>query len=60
MFELEGRTALVTGSGQGMGLGIARALGQQGAKLWINDLFQEQADQACQTLRQEGLDATPA
>jgi NAD(P)-dependent dehydrogenase (short-subunit alcohol dehydrogenase family) len=60
MFELQGRTALVTGAGQGMGMGIARALGQQGAKLWINDLFPERAEQACETLLGEGLQASPA
>ena len=60
MFELKERTALVTGSGQGMGLGIARALGRQGAKLWINDLFPERSEQACQTLISEGLQASPA
>lgn len=60
MFKLKGRTALITGAGQGMGLGIARALGQQGAKLLINDLFLERAAQACESLQAEGLAAEPA
>lgn len=60
MFELQGRTALVTGAGRGMGLGIARALGHQGAQLWINDLFAERAEQACATLLDEGIQASPA
>ncbi|MEH6587039.1 MAG: SDR family NAD(P)-dependent oxidoreductase [Halioglobus sp.] len=58
MFELENRTALVTGAGQGVGLGIARALGQQGARLIINDLFPQRAHSACDLLRDEGLDAS--
>jgi 3-hydroxybutyrate dehydrogenase len=33
---LEGKVALVTGSTSGIGLGIARALGAQGARLMIN------------------------
>ena len=60
MFQLKGRSALVTGAGQGMGLGIARALGQQGATLWINDLFPERTEQACEILCGEGLQASPA
>ena len=37
MFRLDGKTARVTGAGRGIGLGIARALGRQGARLMIND-----------------------
>ncbi|MBI1208047.1 MAG: SDR family oxidoreductase [Azospirillum sp.] len=35
---LEGRTALVTGSAQGIGLGIARALGSAGARVAVHGL----------------------
>lgn len=43
MFNLTGRTALVTGAGQGMGLGIAQALADAGARVIINDIYSDRA-----------------
>jgi NAD(P)-dependent dehydrogenase (short-subunit alcohol dehydrogenase family) len=43
MFDLSGKVAVVTGAGQNVGAGIARALGAQGATVHVNDIVPERA-----------------
>lgn len=52
--NLEGKVALVTGSGQGIGLEIARVLGQKGMLVAMNARSQK-VEQAAETLRSEGI-----
>ena len=44
--QLEGKTALVTGSTAGIGLAIASALAREGVKVIVNGRTQERVDQA--------------
>lgn len=60
LFDLSGRVALVTGAGQGMGLGIVRALATQGARVLLNDYYAERAHEAAAALRAEGLAVSAA
>lgn len=60
MFELTGRRALVTGAGDGMGVGIAHALARQGAAVAVNDLVPERAAATVQAIKAAGRRAVPA
>ena len=60
LFNLSGRVALVTGSGQGMGLGAVRALCRQGASVVINDYYPERAEGAAAALKAEGFSVCAA
>lgn len=59
MFELEGKVALVTGGGQGVGAGIARLLCHQGAKVVVNDFYADRADACAQELSTQGFCVLP-
>jgi NAD(P)-dependent dehydrogenase (short-subunit alcohol dehydrogenase family) len=56
-FHLAGRTALVTGGGQGIGRGFAHALGEAGADVAVVDLVQERAETVAHELVQKNIDA---
>jgi len=48
---VHGRVAIVTGSGQGIGEGIARRLAADGARVVINDIVPEKVERATALLR---------
>lgn len=58
MGALEGKVAIVTGSGQGLGLAYAAELARQGASVVINDVNQEAADAAVASITEAGGQAT--
>ena len=55
--DLQNRTAIVTGAGQGMGRAVAQVLAGLGARLVINDQHGEKAEKAAADLRASGIDA---
>ncbi len=56
-FKLAGRTAVVTGGGQGIGLACAEALGEAGARAVIADRDPTLAEAACAQLKAKGYAA---
>jgi NAD(P)-dependent dehydrogenase (short-subunit alcohol dehydrogenase family) len=60
MFDLTGRTAVVTGAGQNVGAGIARTLAGQGASVIVNDIVKERADDTVAQISAAGGTASSA
>ncbi len=56
--KLEGKVALVTGSGRGIGRAIALKLASEGARVVVNDLDAEPAQEVVQAIREVGGEAT--
>ena len=57
LFDLSGKTALVTGGSRGLGLQLAHALGEAGAKVLISSRKAADLEEACAELQAAGIDA---
>jgi gluconate 5-dehydrogenase len=57
LFDLSGKIALVTGSGGGLGLVMARGLAEHGAKVILHGRDAKKVDEAVATLTRKGLEA---
>jgi 3-oxoacyl-[acyl-carrier protein] reductase len=55
--RLEGKTALITGSGSGFGEGIALRFAQEGAKIIVNDINADQGERVVVAIRASGGEA---
>jgi gluconate 5-dehydrogenase len=56
LFDLHGKTALVTGGSRGLGLQLAEALGEAGAKLVITARKAKDLEESAAHLRARGID----
>ncbi|MGC4365708.1 SDR family oxidoreductase [Hydrogenophaga sp. R2] len=57
LFDLKGRTALVTGGSRGLGLQMAHALGEAGARVLISSRKADDLEAATAELQAAGIDA---
>ncbi|MDT3446057.1 MULTISPECIES: SDR family NAD(P)-dependent oxidoreductase [unclassified Pseudofrankia] len=57
MGVLDGRVAIVTGAGQGIGRGIALALGSEGARVTVADLDADNAERVAKEITERGAQA---
>ncbi len=60
LFDLTGKTALITGSSRGLGRAFAEGLAQAGARIVLNGVNQERLEAAAQEMRDEGYDVLTA
>ena len=58
LFDLTGKTALVTGGSRGLGLQMAHALGEAGAKVVLSSRKAEDLEHATAELKAAGIDAS--
>lgn len=58
LFDLSGKTALITGGSRGLGLQMAEALGEQGATVVLSSRKQSDLDEAVAHLKSRGIQAS--
>jgi gluconate 5-dehydrogenase len=59
LLDLSGRTALVTGGSRGLGLQMAEALGEMGARVALTARKRDELDQACAHLKSLDIESLP-
>jgi len=57
LFDLKGKTALITGGSRGLGLQMAHALGEQGARIMLSSRKAGDLEEAAAELQAAGIDA---
>lgn len=56
MSELQGKTAVISGGAEGIGLSIAKAVGKRGMNIVIGDIDADQMAEAEKTLKADGVE----
>jgi 2-deoxy-D-gluconate 3-dehydrogenase len=59
LIDLSAKSAIITGGATGIGYAIARRLAEAGARITIADMNGEEAERACDELKQPGFTAIP-
>jgi len=57
LFDLTGKTAVITGGSRGLGLKMAHALGEVGARIMLSARKADELEAACADLQDTGIDA---
>jgi gluconate 5-dehydrogenase len=57
LFDLTGKTALITGGVHGLGMAMAKGLGHAGARIVVNDISQQALDNAVSEYKSVGIEA---
>jgi len=58
LFDLTGKTALITGSARGLGFSYAEGLASAGANIVLSDIHQQNLDEAVNKLKNKGYQVT--
>jgi NAD(P)-dependent dehydrogenase (short-subunit alcohol dehydrogenase family) len=58
LFDLTGKTALITGGSRGLGYQMAQSLGEAGAKIMLSSRKAEDLNKAAESLKSQGIDAS--
>lgn len=56
LFDLSGKVALITGGTHGIGMAVAKVLGQAGAKIVVNDISDEKLESCKAEYAKDGLE----
>ncbi len=57
LFDISGKVALITGSGQGIGFTLAKGLAGAGCTVVLNDIIEERLNEAVGKLKSDGYNA---